>query len=78
MAVPKHYYKVILDYKEPEVKAIGFILPNEKNSLPLSSFAVSVDQVEQTTGIDFSHLLPDDVEESLESTVTLSLWPDLD
>ncbi|GAG11098.1 unnamed protein product [marine sediment metagenome] len=78
VAVPKHFYKVILDFKEPEIKAIGFILPNEQISLPLSDFAVSIDQVEQTTGIDFFQLLPDGIEESIESTVTLPLWPDLD
>ena len=27
--VPKRYFKVILDYLEPEIQAIGFILPNE-------------------------------------------------
>ena len=25
VAIPKHYYKVVLDYLEPELKAIGFI-----------------------------------------------------
>ena len=77
VAVPKRYYKVVLDYKKPEIKGIGFILPNERISLPLSDFAVSIDQVEQLTGIDFFHLLPDDIEESLESSVMLTSWPDL-
>ena len=49
VAVPKQYYKVILDYKEPELKAIRFILPNEKSNLPLSVFVVSVDRVEEIT-----------------------------
>jgi hypothetical protein len=30
--IPKRYYKVILDFKEPDLKAIGFILPNESRS----------------------------------------------
>jgi len=57
--VPKRYFKVLLDYKEPELKAIGFILPNESSNLQLSSFSVSVNLVEQVTNLDFFHLLPD-------------------
>ena len=34
VAIPKRYYKVILDYKEPGLKAIGFILPKVVNVLP--------------------------------------------
>ena len=74
VAVPEYYYKVILDYTEPEIKAIGFILPNEKSSEPLQSFAKSVDEVESFTGIDFYPLLPDNQEEVIESTFDTSLW----
>ena len=74
VAVPEYYYKVILDYTEPEIKAIGFILPNEKASEPLQSFAVSVDEVEAFTGIDFYPRLADDQEMEIESTFDTSLW----
>jgi len=72
--VPKRYFKVILDYKAPELKAIGFILPNKSSSLPLSIYAVSVDQVETVTGLDFFYLLEDVDEEMLESVTDTSLW----
>lgn len=72
--VPKRYFKVLLDYKEPEIKAIGFIMPNESSSLPLSAFAVPVNQVEQITSLDFFHLLSDDMEEMLESVGDLNVW----
>ena len=72
--VPKRYYKVILDYVEPELKAIGFILPNEKSSLPLSVYAVPVDQVEDVTGLDFFYLLEDGQEERLESEEIINEW----
>ena len=32
VAIPKRCFKVMLDYKEPGLKAIGFILPHEKSS----------------------------------------------
>lgn len=74
VAVPKRFYKVILDYTEPELKAIGFVLPNENSNKSLQSFATTVDEVEAITGIDFFPLLPDDVEEKLESSVDISAW----
>lgn len=74
VAIPNYYYKVILDYREPSLKGIGFILPNASSSLPLQHFAVSIDSVEKVTGIDFYHLLSDDQEAYLEKTVCISCW----
>lgn len=74
VAIPKRYYKVVLDYKDPDIKAIGFVLPNEGSSEPLSSFAMSVNDVEDITGIDFFPRLPDDQEEIIESQYDLSKW----
>ncbi|MGN1163421.1 MAG: DNA/RNA non-specific endonuclease [Candidatus Ornithospirochaeta sp.] len=74
VAVPKYFYKVILDYTEPVAKAIGFILPHENSKESLAYFAVSVDKVEEVTGLDFFPLLPDDEEERLEESIDPSLW----
>lgn len=74
VAVPKYFYKVILDYTEPEIKAIGFILPNEKSSEPLAYYAKSVDDVESITNIDFFPLLDDETEAVVESSPDASLW----
>ncbi|WP_216086411.1 DNA/RNA non-specific endonuclease [Sediminispirochaeta smaragdinae] len=68
------YYTLSLDYVEPDLKAIGFILPNESSSEPLSAFVVSVDQVEAATGLDFFPLLEDGIEEQLESDAIFSRW----
>ena len=62
VSVPKRFYKVVLDYTEPEIKAIGFVLPNEGSDRSLQSYAVSVDEVERITGLDFYPRLPDDEE----------------
>jgi len=74
VSIPNYYYKVILDYKEPEIKGIGFILPNKKSSQSLKSFAVTIDEVEKRTGIDFYNTLPDKIEEQIESNVDISKW----
>ena len=74
VSIPNYYYKVILDYTQPEIHAIGFILPNTSSSEALSNFAVSIDQVESKTGIDFFPALPDDQETKLEKEVCQSCW----
>ena len=76
VTVPEAFYKVILDLDQPEQKAIGFVIPNEKTDLPLSEFARSVDEVEEMTGIDFFDLLitDDDLEAQLEADFDIHLW----
>jgi endonuclease G len=75
VSVPKQYYKVILDYTEPEKKASWFLLPNEGTRARLERFATSVDHIEQVSGIDFFPQLPDDEEQLLEGSFDFSLWP---
>ena len=74
VAVPKRFYKVVLDYTDPELKAIGFVLPNEGSDKALQSYAMSVDSVEEITGIDFYPKLPDDAEERLEASFDAGAW----
>jgi len=74
VAVPKYFYKVILDYKMPEYKAIAFVIPNQAVSSPLQTYVVAVDSVEHLTGIDFFPSLPDSLEDALESSVQPALW----
>lgn len=74
VSIPNYYYKVILDYTQPEIHAIGFILPNASSSASLSTFAISIDEVERQTGIDFFPALPDDQETKLEKEVCQSCW----
>lgn len=74
VSVPNYYYKVILDYSEPGIKGIGFILPNRESKEPLQNYAVSIDSVEKFTGIDFFPLLQDEQEESIEKTLCIKCW----
>ena len=73
VTVPEAYYKVVWDRTGP-MKMIGFILPNKGSSEPLQSFAVSVDEVEQKTGLDFFSKLPKEQQEALESNITIDAW----
>lgn len=74
VSVPEYYYKVILDYSQPDVKGIGFIMPNTSSQLNLQTFAVSIDSVEAFTGIDFFPRLPDNEEKIIEQTICIDCW----
>ncbi|NTW33279.1 MAG: DNA/RNA non-specific endonuclease [Bacteroidetes bacterium] len=66
--------KVILDYNEPSIKGIGFILPNVGSSNPLCNYAVTIDSVEKFTGIDFFPTLPDQQEKIIEGNLCIKCW----
>ncbi len=74
VSIPEYFYKVVLDYTEPELKGIGFIMPNLPSSEPIWTFALSIDEVESRTGIDFFPMLPDSLEEAIESRLQISRW----
>ena len=76
IAVPKSFYKIILDVESREQKAIAFLIPNEKSEKRLQEFAVSIDRLEELTGLDFfGKLLDLESQEKLESKFDLELWP---
>lgn len=74
VAVPQFFYKVILDYSEPDIKGIGFIIPNKSSQESLQHYAVTIDSVEKVTNIDFFYQLPDDQENMIESKIDINNW----
>ena len=74
LAAPRSYFKVLLDLKEPEQKAVAFLLPNAKSDNRLSEYIISIDSLENLTGIDFFPELPDELEEELESFSNPLRW----
>ncbi|MBX7226676.1 MAG: DNA/RNA non-specific endonuclease [Chitinophagales bacterium] len=75
LSIPEYYYKIILDYKEPEYKAIAFIMPNTNVTQPVLNYVVTIDEIEKRTGVDFFPALDDTLEERLEKTSRISDWP---
>lgn len=72
VAVPKYYYKVI--FSPALDSAIAFVMPNSKCEESLQNYAVTVDYVENLTGIDFFSALEDSYEDTLESSINTELW----
>ncbi len=74
IAVPDSFYKVVLCNMRGEWNAIGFVMPNTAQQQPISSYCRTIDFVENITGIDFFHKLPDDVENRIEASYDKDKW----
>jgi len=74
VAVPEKYYKIIFREKGSHAEMIAFLLANMKSEQPLSSFVVSVDEIEKLTGVDFFPQLPDGLENKLEAQRSAQNW----
>lgn len=72
VSVPKYYYKIAYDTMNKV--GIGFIMPNEKISNPIETYAVTINEVEQLTGINFFEALPDNIENKMENEIDVSWW----
>lgn len=74
VAVPHAFFKVILSPYANPPRAIGFIMPNSRVDGGLQTTAVSVDNVEAATGLDFFSALPDSLENLIESKSNFHYW----
>ena len=72
--VPSAYYKVIMAPCVRPMRAVAFIYPNGHSNGRLRQYAVSVDEVEHRTGLDFFPTLPASEQQRLESTVNLDAF----
>lgn len=76
IAVPKHYFMALLWLKNGDYKAIGFWLDHksyDKNA-SYANHTVSIDELEEKTGFDFFHNLPNDIEDKVEASYNKSDW----
>lgn len=69
VAVPDRFFKVVLIYNRKNPIAMGFIFRNIAHSQDIDKYMVTVDSVENVTGMDFFSKLPDNVENRIESII---------
>ena len=74
VAVPQAFYKVLLKNDGGNYKMIAFLVPSEDSSKPLYEFVISVDELENITGIDFYPNLSDSIENILEKSNDYKDW----
>lgn len=77
VAVPQRFFKVILSPYVDQPRGIGFIMPNTKVPGGMQAAAVSIDEVERITGLDFFASLPDEIENEVESQCKFHYWSTL-
>lgn len=82
LPVPKYYFMAILCKKGTERKAIAFWLEHKagyQKPYDFKQYAISIDELEQKTNIDFFVNLPDDIERKVEAELDTSYntWPGL-
>ena len=73
VTIPKWYYKVVIDpdnYK----RNLAILIENTASSNSVESYVITIDQLEEFSGINFFYRLPDLIEESFESSKNLNLW----
>jgi endonuclease G, mitochondrial len=70
LPVPSHFYKIIYDCNKNT--AVAFIIKNLNGKQSFKNYAVSIDQIERETDIDFLHSLEDSVENRIEASIDTS------
>lgn len=74
--VPSAYYKIIVDERNGELRALAIMVPRYVPPYTrIKTCLVSIDEIEQVTDLDFFPGLPADVEAELESERATRLWP---
>lgn len=71
--VPEAFFKVVLCLNESP-KGMGFVVKNTAGNKKKDLYYNSIDQVERITGIDFFPILPDGIEEDIESKLEIEQW----
>jgi len=74
VAVPKEFYKIVVDRSDGKLKALAFLMSNEPSNASFFDYVVPIDLIESKTGIDFFSELPDTVENKLEASINLKDW----
>lgn len=77
MIVPKYFFMALLLKSSFGYRAIGFYMEHKNEwatNDDLADYAVSIDELEDLTGIDFFCNLPDDTEEHVERKAYLVDW----
>ena len=79
IAIPKYFFMAVLFRSGDNYKAIGFYMPHENlkddpDKKDPKKYLMSIDALEQETGINFFHNLPDNIENTVEATYNVNDW----
>ena len=72
--VPSAFFKVMIAPYLDHPRGIGFVYPNMTSPGNMRDYSMTIDEVEELTGIDFFYNLPDELETQIESTSSFKAW----
>lgn len=74
VVVPQAYYKVLYAPEAKPPAMLGFILSNSGSDRDLQEYAVTVDQVESVTGLEFFTTVESGLRTQLSGSISLDAW----
>jgi endonuclease G len=74
VTVPEAFFKVILKRQPGKISAIAVVFPNGNPDGSWQRYSMSVNDLEELLDMDFFWLLPDELEDSVEASSSLSDW----
>jgi endonuclease G len=74
VVVPDAFFKAVMVYDGKKYQSIAFVMGNDAERYWLQDCALTIDELEERTGIDFYPALPDEVEDDTESRYDFSVW----
>lgn len=75
IVVPAHFFMALVTRKSESFYGIAFYFDHkERHTGGLSDYAITIDELEELTGIDYFCNFPDKVEEAIESKCNPALW----
>jgi len=74
LRIPELHYKIIVDLSQDNPRGMAFLMPNKKATGRLSEYVVSIDSIEQLTGINFFPSIDKELETKIESKADFNAW----
>lgn len=74
VVVPQQFFKALLQNYNNEWHAIAFVFDNKSGKRPLSTYALSIKELEEITGITFFPSLNKKIAKNVKSQVDFAQW----
>ncbi|MDY0160762.1 MAG: DNA/RNA non-specific endonuclease [Bacteroidales bacterium] len=72
VSIPEQYYKVIMDFEAK--RGMAFLVPHKNLIYPPEYYAITIDSLEEITGINFFHTLSNEDESKIEAKINIEAW----
>ncbi len=74
VSIPNKYFKALVRFERKELQGIAFLLDNEGSTKEVSSFLMTIDELEERIGIDLFYGLEKATEQQFESSSCIPCW----